>query len=76
MDEWNNQLVFKNPVEISKNINLIAGFLKEHFPQYRFVSPLPALNGETLIYDKEKGYFRLFPFVNGLNNYQLYYPLA
>jgi Ser/Thr protein kinase RdoA (MazF antagonist) len=59
-----NQLVFKDPEEISKNVNLIAGFLKEQFPHYMFVSPLPALNGETLIYEKEKGYFRLFPFVN------------
>lgn len=60
-----NQLVFKNPEEISKNINFIDSFLKRNFPHYRFVSPVPALNGETLIYDREKGFFRLFPFVQG-----------
>lgn len=60
-----NQDVFKNPVEISTNINLIAAFLKEHFPQYLFVAALPALNGETLVYKKENGYFRLFPFIQG-----------
>jgi Ser/Thr protein kinase RdoA (MazF antagonist) len=60
-----NQLVFNNPVEISNNINSIAAFLKKHFSQYLFVAAVPALNGETLVYEKEKGYFRLFPFVQG-----------
>ncbi|MGB3005711.1 MAG: aminoglycoside phosphotransferase family protein [Chitinophagaceae bacterium] len=60
-----NQLVFNSPVKISTNINLIAAFLKEHFSQYLFVAALPALNGETLVYDEGKGYFRLFPFIQG-----------
>ena len=59
-----NDEVFKNPEAIDKNLSLIRQFLNETHPDYIFVSPLKALNGRSLL-KTEKGYYRLFEFVEG-----------
>ncbi len=58
-----NQDVFQQPDDIAYNIDLIAAYLKAHSPSYRFISPVTALDGRTLVYLNGEGYFRVFPFV-------------
>jgi Ser/Thr protein kinase RdoA (MazF antagonist) len=60
-----NQQVFKKPEDIAHNISLIAGYLQKYEPGYRFVSPIQTIDGKSLIYKKEEGYYRAFPFVPG-----------
>lgn len=60
-----NNTVFENPADIASNINLIAAHLKENYPGYIFVSPIVSNSGHEIVYKKEDGYFRLFPFVPG-----------
>lgn len=60
-----NHSVYKEPVDIASNISLIGDYLKKNHPEYRFVFPLAANKGDELIYQKDKGYFRMFPFVTG-----------
>lgn len=60
-----NQDVFRNPVQIAENTGALADYLQQHYPNYLFIRPLPAENGDNLVHDPEKGYFRLTPFVNG-----------
>jgi len=60
-----NQHVFRHPEDIACNIDLIAAYLKIHHPAYNFVAPVVTREGSSLVYRKEEGYFRLFPFVKG-----------
>jgi len=59
-----NSDVFKKPADIDQNISLLRDYLKEEDPDYLFISPVVAENGESLIHI-ENGYYRLFPFVEG-----------
>ncbi|MFI5188569.1 MAG: phosphotransferase enzyme family protein, partial [Chitinophagales bacterium] len=36
-----------------------------HYPGYFFVSPIPSRSGDDIVWLKDEGYFRLFPFVEG-----------
>lgn len=58
-----NHEVFKKPGTIAHNIRLIAAHLKAHHPDYFFIAPLASDKGDEMIYLKELGFFRLFPFV-------------
>ncbi len=60
-----NHQVFKKPFEVAANIRMIDRFLKEHSPSYLFVSPVANLDGEDILYDESKGYFRVFPYIKG-----------
>lgn len=60
-----NHVVFPNPDSIAHNIRLIAGYLKEHHPDYCFIAPLASSDGSEMVYVKDEGFFRLFPFVEG-----------
>ncbi len=60
-----NSSVFEEPYNIAHNIKLIATYLKQHHPDYRFVAPLTSNKGDEIIYQKGEGFFRLFPFVRG-----------
>jgi Ser/Thr protein kinase RdoA (MazF antagonist) len=42
---------------------LIADYLQKHHPGYSFVAPLTSSKGDEMIYLKDEGFFRLFPFV-------------
>ncbi len=66
-----NQYVFKNPHLIADNINLVAGWLQEKCPDYFFVAPLPALNGNTLVQSEDGNFYRLFPFVKDSVSYDV-----
>jgi Ser/Thr protein kinase RdoA (MazF antagonist) len=60
-----NIKVFKKPYALAENISMIDHYLKEHSPQYVFVSPISTIYNEDLYHEKEEGYFRLFPFIQG-----------
>lgn len=58
-----NDKVFKKPTDIAYNIKLITDYLQQNKPAYLFIAPVTTLNGVTLVYINEQGYFRMFPFV-------------
>jgi len=60
-----HDVVFKRHEDIAYNIRLIADYLKQHHPDYLFVGALPSCKGEDILWLKDEGYFRLFPFVEG-----------
>ncbi len=60
-----NEAVFTNPAAVAGNHRLLAGFLAGHHPDYLFVAPVPATNGQDLVYFEGDGWYRLLPFVSG-----------
>jgi Ser/Thr protein kinase RdoA (MazF antagonist) len=60
-----NDHVFKKPYELAENIRMVDQYLGEHSPSYLFVSPIKNNRQEEIVFDKQEGYFRLFPFVQG-----------
>jgi Ser/Thr protein kinase RdoA (MazF antagonist) len=60
-----NDTVFKHPQDIAGNIKLMAGYLHQHHPEYRFVAPAGSIDGDEMVFIKGEGFFRLFPFVMG-----------
>lgn len=58
-----NDHVFKQPKDIAHNIRLVSNYLKENHPDYFFVAPIVAVNGNDVVFCKEEGWFRLMPFV-------------
>ncbi len=60
-----NDNVFKNPQGIADNIRMIDEYLKDHSPDYLFVSAIKNLKKEELVLDPIEGYFRLFQFIEG-----------
>ena len=59
-----NTAVFKNPIAIAHNIQLIAGYLASNHPTYHFVAPTSSVHGNQMEYI-EDGYYRVFPYVKG-----------
>lgn len=66
-----NTGVFRQPEDVDFNINLIAQYLADRHPEYRFMRPLPVKSGTTLLHLPEAGWFRLFPFVEGSFTYEV-----
>lgn len=60
-----NDHVFKKPYNLAANIRMIDEYLKDHSPDYLFVSPIRNVHNQDLVYEKDHGYFRLFPFIEG-----------
>ncbi|MEQ7799198.1 aminoglycoside phosphotransferase family protein [Pedobacter sp. ASV1-7] len=59
-----NSDVFKRPSDIDQNFSLLRTYLNKECPDYLFVSPVVATNGESLLHI-DNGYYRLFPFIEG-----------
>ena len=59
-----NDTVFKKPQAVAHNIQIISQYLRHHHPEYLFVVPVKTTAGEEMIFDKDEGYFRMFPFVS------------
>jgi Ser/Thr protein kinase RdoA (MazF antagonist) len=57
-----NQQIFKQPDDIAFNIRLIDDYLKNHFPDYLFVSPVVTIAGGEFVKTNE-GYYRMFDFI-------------
>ena len=58
-----NHNVFRQPFDIATNIRLISDYFKDIHKDYLFVSPCKTLAGDDMVFIKEQGYFRLFPFI-------------
>ena len=58
-----NHHIFKQPANIAFNIRLIDNYLKQHFPDYLFVSPLVTITGDAFI-KNDDAYYRMFPFIS------------
>jgi Ser/Thr protein kinase RdoA (MazF antagonist) len=58
-----NDQIFKDPGAIAYNIDITAGYLHQHYPDYLFVTPVKSIYREDIFFDEEHGYFRLSPFV-------------
>lgn len=58
-----NHQVFRQPVNIAKNIERIGDYLKHKEPGYLFVEPVKTISGDSMVYIEQEGYFRLFPFI-------------
>ncbi|MEO6329176.1 MAG: aminoglycoside phosphotransferase family protein [Ginsengibacter sp.] len=58
-----NNDVFKEPWNIADNIETISCHLNKEQPGYFFVTPIKTIEGKTIVYKENEGYFRLFPFV-------------
>jgi len=65
-----NRNVFKVPVNIAHNIELIDNYLKEHHPDYFFVAPVRTGSGTSMVHWGEE-YYRLFPFVENSLVYEV-----
>ena len=59
-----NHHIFKSPESIAYNINITGNYLRQHFPDYLFVTPIKTRHDGYIYHDAEEGYFRLSPFVN------------
>lgn len=57
-----NQQIFKKPRDIAFNIRFIDNYLKTHFSDYLFVSPVVGIRGDDIV-NIDEGYYRMFPFV-------------
>jgi Ser/Thr protein kinase RdoA (MazF antagonist) len=66
-----NEKVFKHPEDIAYNIRKIAAYLQTTHPDYLFVRPVVAQNGEDIVFDKKYGSFRLMPFVENSYTYNV-----
>lgn len=58
-----NNKVFKQPETIASNLRIATAFLKKNFPNYTFLSALPAVDGSDLVFDAEGSPWRLLPFI-------------
>ena len=58
-----NTGIFKHPEFISENIQSIANYLSVHHPGYYFLTPIKTLAGKDIVFIKDDGCYRMFPFV-------------
>jgi Ser/Thr protein kinase RdoA (MazF antagonist) len=58
-----NTNIFKHPEYISENVHSIASYLSVHYPEYFFLTPVKTLTGKDIVFIKDDGYYRMFPFV-------------
>ena len=65
-----NTNVFKDPIAIVNNIELIGQHL-HGIKDYLFVEPIKTSTGDSYLYDKKEGFFRLMPFVKQSFTYDI-----
>jgi thiamine kinase-like enzyme len=58
-----NQQVFPEPPDIMTNLSLLSAYLNSRNPDYLFVAPVHTTEGQNYVLDREKNYYRLFPFI-------------
>jgi Ser/Thr protein kinase RdoA (MazF antagonist) len=66
-----NQNVFKEPENISDNIDLIHRYLQKKRLDYFFVAPLKTKDGKNMVHDYSGEYYRLFPFVKNSKTFNV-----
>lgn len=66
-----NQDVFKEPENISDNIDFIGRYLQKKHPDYFFVAPLKTKEGKNMVHDSSGEYYRLFSFVKNSKTFDI-----
>lgn len=66
-----NHQVFKKPVLIAQNIQIIGEHFSIHHPDYFFVEPVQTLDNKGLVITENGEYFRLQPFVSNAVSYDV-----
>jgi hypothetical protein len=66
-----NHQVFTDPPAIAHNINATAKYLKKNYPDYLFISPIKSNTGDDMIFVENNGYFRLMPFVENSQTFDV-----
>ena len=64
-----NPIVFKDPTAIDHNLCRLAAAFVSQESSYQVPTPLPATDGETLLYDGRGRPWRLLPFVADADNF-------
>lgn len=57
-----NTVVFREPAHIAQNIRAIKEYLDQTVPEYLFIAPIKALNGDDFVVVNNR-FYRIFPFV-------------
>ncbi len=60
-----NDTVFTSPALIAENLHQLKLYFAVAFPAYLFVSPIPTLQNEEMVFLQGEGYYRMFRFVKG-----------
>ena len=58
-----NTDIFKHPEFISENVHSIANYLSVHHQDYFFLTPVKTVTGEDLVFIKNDGWYRMYPFI-------------
>jgi Ser/Thr protein kinase RdoA (MazF antagonist) len=58
-----NHHVFKRPDLIMQNIACASTWLRQHHPDYLFLSLVKSVQGEEMVYDEEGYPWRVFPYI-------------
>jgi thiamine kinase-like enzyme len=58
-----NTDIFKHPEFISENVQSIANYLSVHHRDYFFLTPIKTVTGEDLVFIKNDGWYRMYPFI-------------
>ncbi len=64
-----NSTVFREPYKLAENIRLLADYVSINHPDYLFVAPTKAKDGNELVVFNGN-HFRIFPFVKGSHTIQ------
>ncbi|MGC8749928.1 phosphotransferase enzyme family protein [Hydrotalea sp.] len=63
-----NKNIFKNPEYIDHNLNILANYFSENYPEYIFTKPLSNPFGKTLFYIQNE-YYRAYEYINNSYSY-------
>lgn len=66
-----NNHIFSNPNGIACNIRLIVNYLHENNSDYFFIVPVTTNKGEDIVFFENEGWFRLWPFVENSNTFDI-----
>lgn len=61
-----NTVVFKNPVEIMKNIDLVTQHIREHFPNETVLHFHHTATGENFYFDDDSSFWRVMNYVESI----------
>ena len=58
-----NTQVFVRPDAIESNLRITGAYLRAHHPDFRFVAPLPSVDGTQMVFDADGQPWRLFEYI-------------
>jgi len=64
-----NTSIFREPAKLAENTRRLSDYVSKKFPEYLFVAPIPANDGNELVKHNDQVY-RLYPFVKNSHTIQ------